>query len=88
MEAPIESLLVGVGGVGEANRSDREDSRGSRNWSSPTTTLDRVKEVHKKVGSPAEMPTGSSMRRPEHDRAPLRNCIQVDLIMNAVDPGL
>ncbi len=82
----MKVLLVGVGGVGEAIAVIAKDKPWVEKLVLSDYNLDRVKEVHDKMGSPAKMPTEFVDAGNQEMIAALATKHGVDLIMNAVDP--
>ena len=82
----MKVLLVGVGGVGEAIAVISK----SRPWLEKLVlsdySLDRVREVHHKLGSPAHMPVEFVDAGDRGQVVALIKKHQADLLMNAVDP--
>jgi len=82
----MKVLLVGVGGVGEAIAVIAKDKPWVEKLVLSDYNLDRVKEVHQKLGSPAKMPTEFVDAGDRGMIVALAKKHGVGLIMNAVDP--
>jgi saccharopine dehydrogenase-like NADP-dependent oxidoreductase len=82
----MKVLLVGVGGVGEAIAVVAKDRPWLKRLVLADYNLDRVKEVHQKLGSPAHMPVEFVDAGDKARVIELARKHQADLLMNAVDP--
>ena len=82
----MKVLLVGAGGVGEAIAVVAKDKPWLEKLVLCDYNLERVKEVHQKLGSPADMAVEFVDAGDRGQVVALIKKHRVDLLMNAVDP--